>query len=129
MFGISVTGMTVLPPLCSILSVECRLRVVDLQVDRDVAGPFLGLANAAADAAVPGGDHPVLHGARSLLVLPPEDVAVELLQLVGVLAGDLEPRNRIRHRNLLVVEDSCLTYDERGLRFSTSRRRIDRCGT
>src|SRR5215475_1867753 len=77
-------------PAESLRLVERRLRVVRVDVERDVPIPVGRLADPAADPAVLLLDERVRHLALDLLGLPAEELAVELLQLAEVLARDLE---------------------------------------
>src|SRR5436305_15244531 len=77
--------------------VENGLRVVDLDVDRDGIALLRRITDPAADSAAAAADHPVRHLAGRLLVLPAEDVRVELLERRAVRSHDLEPRDLARH--------------------------------
>ena len=77
---------------------EGRGRIVDLDVEGDVAGAAVGRdPDAAGDVAVaPGVDHPV-DAVHHLVEVPAEGAAVELRQHRRVLARHLEMNNRICH--------------------------------
>src|SRR5262249_61121631 len=76
-------------------------------------GAVVALADPAADAAVRPLRHAVAHRVVGV-DRPPEEVAVEPLELLAVLAQDLEPRDRVGH--LALLPDRIRGYDERDRR-------------
>src|ERR1051326_1060118 len=99
--------------------VEHFLRILSADVERDVAVAVRRLPDAGADGALARVVRPIRDVARNLVDLPAEEIAVEALQLLAVLADHFDPRDLVRHLVLLPVGDFP-GYDEHAGRDSTT---------